>query len=178
LLHSQKMQQQWRGGLVNPPGHPPSSPQSPKQDRVPAGSSSQFQPQQNPTPLQRHPRFSATPGNSNLDPQFPRPPQVSFNNAANSSPVNQLSKDQLQHAKQIIVNFKHEFTTRTIPNMASQIVPDDQKREFNRMLEQLHRYVVDMEPSLALYFLLLKQEDVIRKLIAIVGLSFLPFSLL
>jgi hypothetical protein len=53
--------------------------------------------------------------------------------------------------------------------MTSQVVQDDQKRDFSRMLEQLHRYVLEMEPSLALYFMLLKQEEVIKKLIAIVG---------
>jgi hypothetical protein len=114
LLHSQKIQQHYRGNLVNPPGHPPSSPQSPKQDRVPTGGPSQFQPQQNTTPLlQRPQRFSTTPGGNNLDPQFPRPSQVSFINAASSSPANQLSKDQLHHAKQIIANFKSDFITRS-----------------------------------------------------------------
>ena len=48
-------------------------------------------------------------------------------------------------------------------------IPDDQKLAFDRALEQLQRYSAEVEPKLAMYCILLKQEDTIRKIIAIVS---------
>jgi hypothetical protein len=47
-------------------------------------------------------------------------------------------------------------------------VPETQRAEYNRTLEQAYRYAQEVEPKLPMYFYVLKDADMVRKLIAIV----------
>jgi hypothetical protein len=58
--------------------------------------------------------------------------------------------------------------------MKQYAVPDSQKAEYIRTLEQAHRYAQELEPKLPLYFYVLKDPEMIRKLIAIVRIIMLP----
>ena len=48
-------------------------------------------------------------------------------------------------------------------------VPNELRIEFNTMLEQLYRLAVDMKAKAAMYFVLVKAEESIRRLVAIVS---------
>jgi hypothetical protein len=48
-------------------------------------------------------------------------------------------------------------------------IPLDQRIDYNNMVEQLHRFAQELDHKLPMYFIVLKNEDVIKKLIAIVG---------
>src|SRR5882762_1210458 len=47
-------------------------------------------------------------------------------------------------------------------------VPEAQRADYGRILEQAHRHAQEVEPKLPMYFHVLKNPDMIRKLIAIV----------
>ena len=47
-------------------------------------------------------------------------------------------------------------------------VPETQRGEYNRILEQAYRHAQEVEPKLPMYFYMLKDTDMVRKLIAIV----------
>jgi hypothetical protein len=51
-------------------------------------------------------------------------------------------------------------------------VAEDKWLEHSLMLDNLFKYCQEIEPKLWLYFLVMKNEDLIRKLIAIVGVDF------
>lgn len=54
-------------------------------------------------------------------------------------------------------------------------VPVEQRLEFNQLLEQLHRAATELDSKLPMVFVLLKHEEVVKKLIAIVSLHCLPW---
>jgi hypothetical protein len=57
--------------------------------------------------------------------------------------------------------------------MKQYAVPESQKEEYNRTLEQAFRHAQELEPKLPLYFYVLKDPEMIRKLIAIVRIIML-----
>jgi len=54
--------------------------------------------------------------------------------------------------------------------MQAQHVPDEQRLEYNNVLEKVHKLTTELEPKLPMYFTVLRNEDVIRKCVAIVSL--------
>jgi hypothetical protein len=52
-------------------------------------------------------------------------------------------------------------------------VPDEQRYEYNVVFENLWRFVVDVDPKLTTYAVLLN-EELVKKLIAIVSISLHP----
>jgi hypothetical protein len=55
--------------------------------------------------------------------------------------------------------------------MQPQVVTDDQRMEYNQVLEQVYKMTRDIEDKLPMYYIVLRSEDVIRKLVAIVSCS-------
>lgn len=53
--------------------------------------------------------------------------------------------------------------------MPHQVVTDDQRMEYNQILEQVYKMTRDIEDKLPMYYIVLRSEDVIRKLVAIVS---------
>lgn len=47
-------------------------------------------------------------------------------------------------------------------------IPNEQRPEFNALIEQLHHYAQEMDGKLSMYYFVLNSEDAIKKLIAIV----------
>ncbi|KAG5651516.1 hypothetical protein H0H81_008353 [Sphagnurus paluster] len=99
-----------------------------------------------------------------LPQQHPHPPNG--NNAMNmSNPAFRAIRDQ---ALAFIAKAKRDFATTNIPNMRGVDVPMEQRQEFNNLLLQLSRFVNEIDNKLAMYFVLLKSEDTINKLVAII----------
>jgi hypothetical protein len=187
-----QQQQAFRGMLMKPNQSVPSG-QSSEPDRMPpSNSTTQFLSQQNPALPNPLPNSVPRPqqhfmppnhaminggnlGSNNMDTQFARQPQQSgLQGASNGGPapptrLPRPTQEQLQHAVTFISKVKHDFMSRNnIQNLQLQNVPDEQKLEFGRMIEQIYRYTQDLEPKLPMYCIMLKQEEMIRKLIAIV----------
>ncbi|KAF6749781.1 hypothetical protein DFP72DRAFT_852344 [Ephemerocybe angulata] len=64
---------------------------------------------------------------------------------------------------------KLDFKCISLPNMPSHEVPPDQRVAYDSTLKQLFPLVSDMEVKLPLFYALVKQEEVIRKLVAMVS---------
>jgi hypothetical protein len=47
-------------------------------------------------------------------------------------------------------------------------IPNEQRAEFNNLIEQLHHFAQEMDSKLSMYHFVLNSEDAIKKLIAIV----------
>jgi hypothetical protein len=106
LQNSLKIQQQWRGNLVNSPNQPGLPLQPAGQDRTPSGGTGHSQSQSNPTSSHQQPHMIS--GN-NVDSQFSRPQASDINGASSALP----SKEQLQMAKGIIDSMKHDFLNQS-----------------------------------------------------------------
>ena len=59
--------------------------------------------------------------------------------------------------------------------MATREVPPEQRVQFNATLEQLHRVMTENESKLPMFFMLLNNSDLIKKLILIVRRNFTVF---
>ncbi|KAH7884601.1 hypothetical protein F5I97DRAFT_1475989 [Phlebopus sp. FC_14] len=82
-------------------------------------------------------------------------------------PPNTSKPANEQQVINAIENLKNTFAQR-LANMPWQIVPDEQRAEFNELLEQVSKMASDMNNNLALYYTVLKDDDALRKSIAIV----------
>jgi hypothetical protein len=51
-------------------------------------------------------------------------------------------------------------------------VPEDKRLEHSLVLDNLFKYCQEIDPKLWLYYLVIKNEDIIRRLIAVVGIYF------
>ena len=94
----------------------------------------------------------------------------------------------MAHAESLIAKYKHEYTTSSMfsvfqyinyPNLVFQLdipamqpvdVPVDQRAEYNQILERLFRQCHDTDQNLGMIYVLLKQDDLLQKLITIVSL--------
>lgn len=54
-------------------------------------------------------------------------------------------------------------------------VPMEQRMEYNGLVDKLHQYAQEVDPKLPMYYLIIKQEEVLKKLIAIVCSLTFPF---
>lgn len=59
--------------------------------------------------------------------------------------------------------------------MQPQDVPQEHHQEYATLLDQLHRFAQEIDAKLPMYMFVLKSEDMIKKLIAIVRLIFWAF---
>jgi hypothetical protein len=48
-------------------------------------------------------------------------------------------------------------------------LPDEQRMEYNQLLEQVYRMTRDIENKLPMYYIVLRSDGMIRKLVAIVS---------
>ncbi|KAF9234618.1 hypothetical protein BU15DRAFT_52406 [Melanogaster broomeanus] len=75
--------------------------------------------------------------------------------------------EQIQQAVVSITNLKQVFQQR-LAGMAAQQIPDEQRLEYNQLLEQVYKMTSDLDPKLHMYFAVFKNEDLLRKYVAIV----------
>lgn len=53
--------------------------------------------------------------------------------------------------------------------MQSSVLPDDQRMEYSQLLEHVFKITREMEAKLPMYYIVLRSDDIIRKLVAIVS---------
>ncbi|OJA07852.1 hypothetical protein AZE42_10212 [Rhizopogon vesiculosus] len=68
----------------------------------------------------------------------------------------------------VIQNTKQVFSTRGLLAMQPHALADDQRMEYNQLLEQVYKMTREIEGKLPMYYIILRSDDVIRKLVAIV----------
>ncbi|KIK96023.1 hypothetical protein PAXRUDRAFT_11085 [Paxillus rubicundulus Ve08.2h10] len=78
------------------------------------------------------------------------------------------SQDQLQHAITAIITLKQMFQQRSLTAMPTQQLPDEQRQEYNQLLEQVHKMTLDLDSKLHMHFAIFKNEELLRKYVAIV----------
>ncbi|KAF8072116.1 hypothetical protein FPV67DRAFT_1411823 [Lyophyllum atratum] len=104
-------------------------------------------------------------GNNFMDNRQPQLPQQQHAHPQNGNNLMRATKEQ---AMAFIQKTKRDFLANNLPNMRGVDVPMDQRAEFNNLLQQLHHYAQEIDTKLPMYFYVLKSEDLIRKLIAII----------
>ncbi|KAG6374300.1 hypothetical protein JVT61DRAFT_4322 [Boletus reticuloceps] len=78
------------------------------------------------------------------------------------------TQDQMQHAMLTINQLKHMFQQRSLPGMATQQIADEQRQEYREILEQLYKMTSELDGKLPMYFAVFKNEELLRKYVAIV----------
>ena len=125
---------------------------------------------------------------NNVEAQFSRPPQLPMNgtNAANSlARMTRVSQEQMAQTQAFIAKIRADFIARSecfghfLPcvnptstpassHIPANVIPDDQRLEFDRVLEVLQRLCSELDGKLPLFCVLIKHEDIARRVIAIV----------
>ncbi|KAF5382094.1 hypothetical protein D9615_004211 [Tricholomella constricta] len=100
-----------------------------------------------------------------MDNRQPPVPQQPHPHPHNGNTMIRATKEQ---AMAFIQKTKGDFQSNTLPTMRGVEVPIDQRAEFNNLLQQLQRFAREIDSKLPTYFFVLKSEDLIRKLIAII----------
>ncbi|KAF9007653.1 hypothetical protein BDQ17DRAFT_1351077 [Cyathus striatus] len=77
------------------------------------------------------------------------------------------SSEQMNSAMAMIQRIKQEYTAVAIPQMGAVEIPIDQRVEYNALIEQVYRQASDIDSKLHMYFVLLKQPELVKKLVAI-----------
>ncbi|KAF9466460.1 hypothetical protein BDZ94DRAFT_1233709 [Collybia nuda] len=98
-----------------------------------------------------------------------QPPQQQPQQPSNFQiPTGRPSKEQLAGAMAFIVKTKTDFQKNRLPNMRHPDIPNEQRPEFNALIEQLHHYAQEMDGKLSMYYFVLNSEELIKQLIAII----------
>ncbi|GLB40609.1 hypothetical protein LshimejAT787_0804800 [Lyophyllum shimeji] len=104
-------------------------------------------------------------GNNFMDNRQPQLPQQQHPHPPNGNVIWRGTKEQ---AVAFIIKTKREFQTSNLPNMRGVEVPIEQRAEYNSLLQQLQHVAQEIDSKLPMYLFVLKSEDTIRKLIAII----------
>ncbi|KAG0693248.1 kinase-like domain-containing protein [Suillus ampliporus] len=112
------------------------------------------------------PNCVPTAGLSMIPNRMPPPQMAGTEPAIQSGPPTQ---EQLAHAVDVIKNLKRVFSTKP-PTMQLHVLPDNQRMEYNQLLEQLHKMTQDLDVNLPMYWIVLRSNNMIRNLVAIVSL--------
>lgn len=56
-----------------------------------------------------------------------------------------------------------------LPAITPQHIPDDQRPEYTQLLEQVYKMTSELEPKLPMYFAVFKNDELLRKYVAIVS---------
>ncbi|KAF8134778.1 hypothetical protein K438DRAFT_795187 [Mycena galopus ATCC 62051] len=83
--------------------------------------------------------------------------------------IAQPSREHLEATTLHIAKLKADYSPeRMLPNVPAIDVPAEQRKEYNNVLEQLHRGCTDLDQNLPMIFALIKNEVIVRRLIVIV----------
>lgn len=93
--------------------------------------------------------------------------------------------DQIQHAMMTIGQLKQMFQQRSelssylfcchlysfqgLHGMTALQIPDEQRLEYNQLLEQVYKMTSELEAKLHMYFVVFKNEELLRRYVAIVS---------
>ncbi|KIJ66757.1 hypothetical protein HYDPIDRAFT_108689 [Hydnomerulius pinastri MD-312] len=97
-----------------------------------------------------------------------KPMNAQFLHGMPAGMLKQPTQDQIQHAVMAIASLKQMFQQRSLNGMQTQQIPDDQRLEYNQVLEQVFKMTSDLETKLHMYHAVFKNEDLLRKFVAIV----------
>jgi hypothetical protein len=61
--------------------------------------------------------------------------------------------------------------------MAPLVVSDDQRMEYNQLMDQVQKMTQDLDNRLPMYWIVLRSDDMIRRLVAIVSTLYLCLHL-
>ncbi|KAJ7838639.1 hypothetical protein B0H14DRAFT_1082912 [Mycena olivaceomarginata] len=102
------------------------------------------------------------PGTHNpMDSQQPQQPQ--------QPGIARPSREHLQAAMAHITKLESDYCPeRMLANAPAIDVPAEQRMEYNTVLEQLHRACIDLDHKLPMLFVVLKKEEVVRRLVIII----------
>ncbi|KAG1821927.1 uncharacterized protein BJ212DRAFT_1334597 [Suillus subaureus] len=109
----------------------------------------------------------------------PRGQPLMIPNGMQSSPMTEMkpiqsggilppSQEQIAHAMSVIQYMKQLFSSRGLQAMPLLTVPDDQRMEYNQLMDQVQKMTRDLDTRLPMYWIVLRSEDMIRRLVAIV----------
>ncbi|KAG5641821.1 hypothetical protein DXG03_004140 [Asterophora parasitica] len=104
-------------------------------------------------------------GNNFMDNRQPQLPPQQQQHPQNGNPIVRATKEQ---AMAFINKTKREFQTNNLPNMRGIEVSLEQRPEFMHLLQDLQHITREIDAKLPMYFFVLKSEESIRKLIAII----------
>jgi hypothetical protein len=76
--------------------------------------------------------------------------------------------EQSQESLQAIQRIKQDFLQKSLPHMKQYQVPENQRMDYLKALEQAYRYAQEIEPKLPMFYYVLREPDMIRKLVAII----------
>lgn len=94
------------------------------------------------------------------------------------------TQDQIQRTMMVVNQIKQSFQQRSellgiclvtphaflgIPAITPLQVPDEQRAEYNQALEQAYKMTVELDAKLPLYFAFFRNDDLLRKYVAIVS---------
>lgn len=79
------------------------------------------------------------------------------------------SQEQIAHAMSVIQHTKQLFSSRGLQSMQLLTVPDDQRMEYNQLMDQVQKMTQELNTRLPMYWIVLRSEDMIRRLVAIVS---------
>ncbi|KAG1723354.1 kinase-like domain-containing protein [Suillus paluster] len=109
--------------------------------------------------------FPAPQARLSVMPNGTQPPQMGGTKPAILPPT----REQLAHAEDVIQNLKHAYSTK-LPTMPHHKLSDDQRMEYYQLLQQLQKMTQDLDVKLPLYWIVLRSDNMIRNLVAIVSL--------
>lgn len=105
--------------------------------------------------------------------QIPQPPQMPTQSSlANAIPNPNVlrgrpSQERINNAAMFVQRTKKEYMTRSMAAMRFTNVPEDQRQEYSTVFDNLWRFVIEVDPKMTMYAVLLP-EDLVRRLIAMV----------
>jgi len=77
------------------------------------------------------------------------------------------SQEQINNAAMLVQRTKKDYMTRSITAMRFTSVPEDQRQEYSTVFDNLWKLVIEVDPKMTMYAVLLA-EDLVRRLIAMV----------
>ncbi|KAG1723352.1 uncharacterized protein EDB91DRAFT_178628 [Suillus paluster] len=110
------------------------------------------------------------PSSSSVMPNGMQPPQLTEKKQTiQSRPILPLTQAQLAHAEDMIQNLKYAYSAK-LPTMQLHELSDGRRTEYSRLLQQLHEMTQDLDVRLPLYWIVLRSDNMIRNLVAIISL--------
>lgn len=97
-----------------------------------------------------------------------------ISNGMQASPMTEMkpglppTQEQIAHARSFIQHTKQGFSARGLQAMPPLTVPDDQRMEYNQLMDQVQKMTQDLDGRLPMYWIVLRSDDMIRRLVAIV----------
>lgn len=106
-------------------------------------------------------------GQPSMMPNGMQPSPMTEMKPVQSGGILPLSQEQITHAMTIIHQTKHIFTSR-LQTMQLVTLPDDQRMEYNQLMDQVQKMTRDLDGRLPMYWIVLRADEMIRRLVAIV----------